>query len=67
MWYWLAASIWYLVEGDIKRGYEVTFDGQMSFESPNPKAFWGKVFLGSCNGVYIGEEKKGALHKCGHK
>ena len=33
--------MWDLVEGDIKLGAEVTVDGVLSFELPNPESFWG--------------------------
>ena len=35
--------MWDLVEVDIKRGAEITVDGELSFELPNPKSFWGTV------------------------
>ena len=35
--------MWDLVEGDIKRGTEVTVDGNISFELPNPIFFGGAV------------------------
>ena len=35
--------MWYLVEGDIKRGAGVTVNCELSFELPTPKSFWGTV------------------------
>ena len=43
VWSWLGASMWDFVEGDIKRGAEVTVDGELSFELPNPKSLLGTV------------------------
>ena len=33
--------MWDLIEFDIEQGAEVTVGGELSFELPNPKSFWG--------------------------
>ena len=42
VWYWIDAHIWDLVKGDIRDGFKVSVDGEISFESPNPKVFLDK-------------------------
>ena len=58
--------MWDLVEGDIKQGAEVNVDGDLSFEFPNPKSFWGAVVSDSSvdNGFYAVEDNEVVLHQC---
>ena len=66
VWSWIDASMWDLVEVDIKRGAEVPMDGEPSFELTNPKLFWVTVVSDSYvnNGFYTVEDIEGVLHQC---
>ena len=58
--------MWYLVEGDIKRGAGVTVNCELLFELPNKKSFWGTVVSDSYvdNGFYTVEDNVGVPYQC---
>ena len=58
--------MWDLVEGYIRQVAEVTVDGELSFEYPNPKSFWGTVISDSSvdNGFFTVEDNDGVIHQC---
>ena len=43
-------------------------DGELSFELPNPKSFWGMVILDSYvdDGFYTVEDNEGVINQCCH-
>ena len=56
--------MWYLVEGDIKRGAGVTVNCELLFELPNKKSFWGTVVSDSYVDTFFNtiEDNEGVLH-----
>ena len=66
VWSWIDTFMWYLVEGDIKRGAGVTVNCELWFELPNTNSFRGTVVSDSYvdNGFYIVEDNVGVLYQC---
>ena len=63
-WYFYVRFGW----GWYQKVSEITVDGELSFELPNPKSFWGTVILDSYvdDGFYTVEDNEGVINQCCH-